>query len=174
MASLQTTAAPALAPATRLIGEDGPWVADLHGSDDSGECQSSVGFDSHPCEGTPHWHVELEVAALAAANPRWEGKLCDACLAGVGNGCARQCSGCFRPPDRHRHLNQPGSLPESPQSDTACAVGLTRRRYGRIPPDALCRRPLRWRDSGSCRCPSSPGTESGSSANWVHVALRAD
>ena len=82
MASLQTTAAPALDPATRLIGEDGPWVADLHGSDDSGECQSSVGFDSHPCEGTPHWHVELEVAALAAANPHWEGKLCDDCLAG--------------------------------------------------------------------------------------------
>ena len=82
MASLQTTAAPALDPATHLIGENGPWVADLHGSYESGECQSSVGFDSHPCEGTPHWHVELEVSALAAANPHWEGKLCDDCLAG--------------------------------------------------------------------------------------------
>ncbi len=78
MANPQTTAAPALDPATRLIGEEGPWGADIHGSNDSGECQSSVALDSHRCEGTPHWYVELEVSALAAVNPCWDGSLCDA------------------------------------------------------------------------------------------------
>jgi len=78
----QITAAPTLNPATRPMGEEVPWVSDLHSSNDSGECQSTVGFDSHACEGTSQWYVELEMLALAAANPRWEGKLCNACLAG--------------------------------------------------------------------------------------------
>ena len=82
LANPLTTEAPALDPAMRPMSEEGPWVSDLHSSNDSGECQSTVEFDSHACEGTPQWYVELEMSALAAANPRWEGKLCNACLAG--------------------------------------------------------------------------------------------
>ena len=82
MANPQTTAAPALDPAMQPMSEEGPWVSDLHSSYEPGECQSTVEFDSHACEGTPQWYVELEMSALAAANPRWEGNLCRACLAG--------------------------------------------------------------------------------------------
>ena len=82
MTSPQTTIAPALDPDTRPISEEGPWVSDLHGSNEPGECQSTVGFDDRPCEGSQHWYVELEISALGAANPRWEGKLCNACLKG--------------------------------------------------------------------------------------------
>lgn len=82
MANPLTAEAPALDPAMRPMGEEGPWVSDLHSSNDSGECQSTVEFDSHECEGTAQWYVELEMSALAAANPRWEGKLCNGCLAG--------------------------------------------------------------------------------------------
>ena len=59
-----------------------PWVADLHGSSADGECQSTIGFDDHPCAGTPQWYVRLEILGYQAANPLWEGKLCNACLAG--------------------------------------------------------------------------------------------
>ena len=82
MANPLTTEAQALDPAMQPMSEEGPWVSDLHSSHDSGECQSTVGFDSYECEGTAQWYVELEMSALAAANPRWEGKLCNACLAG--------------------------------------------------------------------------------------------
>ncbi len=82
MAYPLTTTAPALDTATRRIIQDGPWVSDLHSSNESGECQSTVDFDGSPCEGTPHWYVELQMSALGAANPRWEGKLCGACLEG--------------------------------------------------------------------------------------------
>ena len=82
MANPLTTQAPAPNPAMWPMGEEGPWVSDLHSSNNSGECQSTVEFDSHACEGTPQWYVELEMSALAAANPRWEGKLCNGCLAG--------------------------------------------------------------------------------------------
>ena len=37
------------------MGEEGPWVSDLHGSYEPGECQSTVGFNSHPCEETSRW-----------------------------------------------------------------------------------------------------------------------
>ncbi len=76
------TTAPALDAATRPIIEDGPWVSDLHSPNEPGECQSTVDFDGHPCEGTPNWYVELQISALGAANPRWEGKLCNACVEG--------------------------------------------------------------------------------------------
>jgi len=82
MVNSQVTAAPTPDPANRPISEEGAWVSDLHSSFDSGECQSTVGFDNHTCEGTFHWYVELEMSAHAVANPRWEGKLCSECLAG--------------------------------------------------------------------------------------------
>jgi hypothetical protein len=82
MAYPLTPTAPALDPATRPIMQEGPWVSDLHSSYELGECQSTVDFDSSPCQGTPLWYVELQMSALGAANPRWEGKLCNACLEG--------------------------------------------------------------------------------------------
>lgn len=62
------------------IAED-PWVADLHGNSGR-DCQSTVAFDDHPCGGTPRWYVELEILEYKVANPRWEGKVCSACLRG--------------------------------------------------------------------------------------------
>lgn len=69
-------------PATHPTISEDPWVSDLDSSFAAGECQSTVGFDNHPCEGAPRWYVELEVWENAVANPRWEGKLCNSCLAG--------------------------------------------------------------------------------------------
>lgn len=77
-----TTVAPPLVPATAPVISEDPWVSDLDSAFASGECQSTVGFDNHPCEGAPQWYVELEVWGQPVANPRWEGKLCNACLAG--------------------------------------------------------------------------------------------
>lgn len=59
-----------------------PWVSDLDSSFAPGDCQSTVGFDIHPCDATPKWYVEIEIDEYAVANPRWEGKLCNSCLSG--------------------------------------------------------------------------------------------
>lgn len=75
-------AASGVIPAAQTAITDDPWVADLDSSFAPGECQSTVGFDDHACEGAPRWYVELEVREYEVANPRWEGKLCNSCLAG--------------------------------------------------------------------------------------------
>ena len=59
-----------------------PWVADLHSESADEGCQSSVAFDDHPCTGSSRWYVQIEIHDYPVANPRWEGKLRDACLAG--------------------------------------------------------------------------------------------
>ena len=77
-----TKVATGVAPQPYTSTDQDPWVSDLHSSFGQGECQSTVGFDDHSCAGTPHWYVELEVLAYPVANTLWEGKLCNACLAG--------------------------------------------------------------------------------------------
>lgn len=57
-----------------------PWVADLRGDLSPDGCQSPVGFGDRSC-GDPHWYAELHVG-YAPTNPRWEGRLCEPCLAG--------------------------------------------------------------------------------------------
>lgn len=69
---------PALVPLT----DTDPWVADLHGSSDASDCQSTVGFEDHPCLDAAHWYAVIDVREYTVGNPRWEGKVCDACLAG--------------------------------------------------------------------------------------------
>lgn len=69
-------------PLSPTFNDQGPWVSDLHSSFGHGQCQSTVGFQDHPCAGSPAWYVELEILEYPVANPRWEGKLCNACLAG--------------------------------------------------------------------------------------------
>ncbi|CAM3450016.1 hypothetical protein NODU109028_17490 [Nocardioides dubius] len=59
-----------------------PWVADLHNDPDEGDCQSTVDFTGHPCTDVATWYVQLEIQSYPVANPRWEGKLCEPCLAG--------------------------------------------------------------------------------------------
>lgn len=65
----------------RLVHND-PWVADLSSESSAGECQSTIEFDNHPCESDSAHYVELEIQGYPVANPRWEGKLCQACLTG--------------------------------------------------------------------------------------------
>lgn len=82
MSSPVTTAVPAVDPVTvPAVGED-PWVADLDGESAHDNCQSTVGFSNRICDGSPRWYAQLEVWEYDVANPRWEGKLCDPCLAG--------------------------------------------------------------------------------------------
>lgn len=69
-------------PKPTLFAQDDPWVADLSSDLKSSDCQSTIGFDNHPCEGAPAHYVELEIRGYPVANPRWEGKLCQACLTG--------------------------------------------------------------------------------------------
>ena len=71
----------ALPEPTSLMQAD-PWVADLSSESRSGECQSTIGFDNQPCVGDSAHYVELEIRGYPVANPRWEGKLCPACLTG--------------------------------------------------------------------------------------------
>jgi hypothetical protein len=73
---------PAVEPVSPVLSREEPWVSDLHSSFAEGDCQSTVGFDDHPCAGTPRWYVELEVWDHSVANPRWEGKVCNPCLTG--------------------------------------------------------------------------------------------
>ena len=80
MATKSTQVRPDLG--TQLSTDTDPWVADLHGGGDENDCQSTIGFDTHPCDGTPRFYVELETLGYSVANPRWEGKLCRPCLAG--------------------------------------------------------------------------------------------
>jgi hypothetical protein len=59
-----------------------PWVSDLHSATSETACESTVGFDDFPCTGSPLSYVELEVLEYQVSRPRWEGKLCSACLSG--------------------------------------------------------------------------------------------
>lgn len=77
-----TTLEPAVEPGSLTTADEVPWVADLEGSAGPTDCQSTVGFDDQPCDGAPAWYVQLELWGQVAANPRWEGKLCNPCLAG--------------------------------------------------------------------------------------------
>lgn len=76
------TVDPGLAPALVPSLELDPWVADL--CDGSGECscRSMVAFDNFPCIELAQWYVLLDIYEPKAASPRWEGKLCNPCLAG--------------------------------------------------------------------------------------------
>jgi hypothetical protein len=82
MSEADQSVMPAVESTGNLTSETDPWVSDLHSGFAEGQCQSTVGFDNHPCEGGPTWYVELEVQDQPVANPQWEGKLCNACLAG--------------------------------------------------------------------------------------------
>lgn len=69
-------------PETEHVTGVDPWVADLNSAFAPDGCQSTVGFDDHPCDVTPQWYVEVEIHQYAVANPNWEGKLCNSCLSG--------------------------------------------------------------------------------------------
>lgn len=82
MSETITPVSPAVSPAPQLSPTQDPWVSDLESSFTPGDCQSTVGFDDHPCAGDPMHYVQIEVWQERVANPRWEGKLCDPCLTG--------------------------------------------------------------------------------------------
>jgi hypothetical protein len=82
MRDSQMTYVPIEQPVLEVSTTVDPWVSDLNGSFQSDDCQSTVGFDSHPCDSTPLYYVELNVVLTGLANPRWEGKLCNPCLVG--------------------------------------------------------------------------------------------
>jgi len=82
MNEVKTVRNPVDEPLHGLSPDHDPWVADLNGSFTPTECQSTVAFDNHLCNATPYYYVELQLQQHPVANPRWEGKLCTACLAG--------------------------------------------------------------------------------------------
>ena len=82
VASGRVTLAPDAAPSLLGAFLTDPWVSDLRSSFGSHECQSTVGFEDRPCEGFPQWYVQLKISEYSVANPEWEGKLCNPCLAG--------------------------------------------------------------------------------------------
>lgn len=76
------TSVPVDHPMLEISTNTDPWVSDLNGSFQSDDCQSTVEFDSHPCDSAPRYYVELYLDMSEVANPRWEGKLCSSCLVG--------------------------------------------------------------------------------------------
>lgn len=69
-------------PRVAVVTDQEPWVSDLRSTFRPGECQSTVGFDDHPCADSARWYVQLEIHVGSPANPYWEGRLCNPCLAG--------------------------------------------------------------------------------------------
>lgn len=78
----ETCSTPASSPLSGVSIQGDTWVADLHSALAPGECQSTVGFDDHECDGAPRYYVELQMVNYNLEKARWEGKLCSPCLAG--------------------------------------------------------------------------------------------
>lgn len=82
MSDPQTANVPLDQPLLEVLTYADPWVSDLNGSFQSDDCQSTVEFNSHPCNSAPRYYVQLLLDRSGLANPRWEGKLCSSCLVG--------------------------------------------------------------------------------------------